>query len=65
MENMTGTENGVKLNNIGWIIKDLEGTIKTLEDKRDEISGKLRGLRENLNYLKELEEKLISEISDN
>ena len=65
MENMTGTENGVKLNNIGWIIKDLEGTIKTLENKRDEISGKLRGLRENLNYLRELEEKLISEISDN
>lgn len=65
MGNMTGTENGVKLNNIGWIIKDLEGTIKTLEDKKDEISGKLRGLRENLNYLKELEEKLISEISDN
>lgn len=65
MGNMTGTENGVKLNNIGWIIKDLEGTIKTLEDKRDEISGKLRGLRENLNDLKKLEEKLISEISDN
>lgn len=65
MENMTGTENGVKLNSIGWVIKDLEGIIKTLEEKRDEISNKLKELRENLRELKKLEEKLLSELSDN
>lgn len=65
MENMTGTENGVKLNSIGWVIKDLEGIIKTLEEKKDEISNKLKELKENLGELRKLEEKLISELSDN
>lgn len=62
MGNMTGTENGVKLNNIGWIIKDLEGTVKTLEDKKDEISKKLKELKGNIEELKRLEQKLISEL---
>lgn len=62
MKNMTGTENGVKLNSIGWIIKDLEGTVKTLEDKKDEISKKLKELKGNIEELKRLEQKLISEL---